>query len=452
MLLYRYYLQMIIRVLLITVTCMAFAITWVKTDNYVTLFNIGLLVIIQVVLLIYYLNKINRDLKHFLETIQNEDANLTFSRKWKYFKGIYQLMEEVNEKIQAVRESYAVQSRYFRTVVEHIQTGLVAFTQDGHIELMNQAAKRMLGIDAPGQIKSLDYCGENLKSVFLNLKPSENKSIKLNIGMRTTYLTLYCTVLDVGNRTIKIVTFHNIQSELDANEIESWQKLIRVLNHEIMNSIAPILSTLSTLSGYFSGSNKNAGLPDGYISDRIYKKTASGLEMMRERSEGLKQFAKKYKNLSQIEEPEYTVFSVKDLFNTCKLMIEDQLQNNKIQCTTTIVNNDFELVVDRKLFQQVLINLMKNAIESLSESDIENRKIELRAIQRSNNKISIQIIDNGKGIPNEMMDQIFVPFFTTKNNGSGIGLSLSKQILRKHGWTIGVISIPFQETTFTISN
>lgn len=448
----RFSLQIVLRVLLLTLSCLIFAFMWMKTDKFFALFNMGLVIALQVAFLIFYLNRINRDLKNFLATIQSEDANLTFSKKWKSFRNLYRLMEEINDKIQSLRAEYAVQVRYFRTVVEQIQTGLISFGMNGNIELMNQAAKRMLGVHTVKEFDALLYQDTPLRSVLFSLKPAENKLIRLNCGMELIFLSVYSTVLETGKEKLKIITFHNIRSELDEIESESWQKLIRVLNHEIMNSVAPIVSTISTLSGYFTDRSEHPLILNGKVNEPVYKKTVSGLELIRERSEGLKQFVDKYKSLGKIEEPEYSVFQVKDLFSSCQLLIHDQLEKNNITWIVMIDRNDFKMVADRKLFQQVLINLGRNAIESLSESDIIDRKIELKAYQGNHNKTIIQITDNGPGIPEEIIDQIFIPFYTTKTKGSGIGLSISRLILTRMGWSIHVTSVPFEKTTFTLSN
>jgi signal transduction histidine kinase len=361
-------------------------------------------------------------------------------------------MEDVNGKIQALRSEYAAQVRYFSTVVEHVQTGLVSFGPDKKVELMNQAAKRILGIRASRELETIPYGDESLHQFLSGLEPSDNRLIRLTIGMEQVFLSVQSTILGMGKIKRKIVSFHNIRSELDEHESESWQRLIHVLNHEIMNSVAPVLSTITTLSGYFREGSENPLVSGGTVNEAVYSKTVTGLELIRERSEGLRQFVDKYKNLYEIGAPEYSAFLVKDLFNSCQVLIQEHLKNEGISWNAMTSGSGMQLFADKKLFLQVLINLIKNAIEALSESGITDKTIELKAYTDIRKKHIITITDNGPGIPSEIADQVFIPFYTTKRNGSGIGLSLSKMILARMGWSIRMTSKPFERTTFVLEN
>lgn len=449
---YRFFLQIFVRVVLITLNCLLLAYVWAESDWFFTLVNLGALIVLQVILLIYYLNKMNSDMMHFLASIRSEDANLTFARKWKSFSDLYGLMEEINGRIQALRSEYAAQVRYFSTVVEYVQTGLISFGQDGQVELMNRAAKQILGIRAVGDLETIPFQDGSLRTFFSKLEPCRNKLIRLTCGMEQVFLSVHCTMLGLKKEKLKIISFQNIRSELDVNESESWQRLIRVLNHEIMNSVAPVLSTVTTLNAYFAEGSGNPLVSDGKVNEVIYRKTVTGLELIRDRSEGLRQFVEKYKNLYHIEGPEYAIFQVKDLFNSCLLLLRERLEAEGIALSIVTSRNDLQMVADRKLFQQVIINLVKNAVEALSGSDVTDKKIEMKAFTDNHNKHIIQVSDNGPGIPEEIADQVFIPFYSTKIHGSGIGLSLSRMILARMGWSVQMSSKPFLRTTFTLSD
>jgi nitrogen fixation/metabolism regulation signal transduction histidine kinase len=446
----RFYVNVVVRIILLTANCMVFAFAWYGTGNYFTLINLGLLILLQTILFIYYLNKTNRDLAYFFDSIRDEETGITFNRTKRKFKNIYSLMDEVNDRIKAMRAKYAAQDQYFKTIIEHIQTGLVSFGQDGKVDIMNSATKKMLGLKAIHKIDSFNKVEEGLGDVLAAISPSEKKLVCVHKNNEMVHLSLDCTVIKFIDKELKIITFHDITPELDKKELESWQKLIRILNHEIMNSLAPIVSTASTLTNFLSG--QNARDQDGSIRqwDRVLEKTIAGLSIINERSEGLKNFVENYRALNTLPQPVIVKFNVSELLKNCVLFFNDKFQSGHINCITEIAVSDMVLEADKSQIQQILLNLMNNAIESLAESETNNKTIRLKAFYHENGEAVLQVSDNGKGIPSEMVDQVFVPFFTTKEKGSGIGLSLSRQIMHLNGGTISVHSKPGHETVFTM--
>lgn len=449
---YRYfYVNTVLRVLLLAASCMLFAFAWFGKGEYFTLFNLGLLILLQIILFIYYVNKTNRDLALFFDSVKNEESGLFFNRTKRKFHSIYQSMDELNRQIQTMRMKSASQDQYFKAIVESIQTGVISFGQDGKVDLLNKAAKNMLGIKAAHKIDKLNECQQGLGDILYEIGPSEKRLFRVNLGNETALLSIDSTHLKLVDKELKIVTFHDINQELDKNEQESWRKLIRILNHEIMNSLAPIISTVTTLKDLLSV--KDAGelsLPD-QRRKYLFEKTISGLSIIHERSEGLKSFVENYKMLNTLPKPVITIFNILKLFNDCQRLLYETLQAFHIQCFSVTDVPDMELAADKSQVQQILLNLMKNAIESLAETTNENKVIRLKAFYNERGKKVIQISDNGKGIPPEHIDQIFVPFFTTKEKGSGIGLSLSRQIMHLHHGAMSVYSLPYEETVFTLS-
>jgi len=447
----HFYMNAVVRVLLLATSCMLFAFAWFGKGDYFTIFNLGLLILLQIILFIYYVNKTNRDLALFFDSVKNEESGLFFNRTKRKFHGIYQSMDEVNRQIHTMRMKYASQDQYFKTIVESIQTGLISFGQDGKVDLLNKAAKNMLGIKAAHKIGKLDEHQQGLGDILREIGPSEKRLFRANLGNETVLLSIDSTHLKLVDKELKIVTFHNINQELDRNEQESWRKLIRILNHEIMNSLAPIISTVTTLKDLLSVKDASElPLPD-QRRKYLFEKTLSGLSIIHERSEGLKSFVENYKMLNTLPQPVITTFNIQGLFNDCQRLLFETLQTCHIQCFSVTDIPDMELAADKSHIQQILLNLMKNAIESLSETANENKVIRLKAFYNEKGKKVMQISDNGKGIPPEHIDQIFVPFFTTKEKGSGIGLSLSRQIMHLHHGTLSVYSQPYRETVFTLT-
>jgi signal transduction histidine kinase len=309
----------------------------------------------------------------------------------------------------------------------------------------------MLGVNAVYRIESLNKIQPGLGDALKEIAPSEKRLIRVNAGNVTEHILASSTAIKLIDKRLKIITFHNIQQELDKKELESWQKLIRILNHEIMNSLAPIISTSSTLRGILL--NKNASGTDSTDQswNRVLEKTISGLSIIHERSEGLKSFVENYRTLYTLPKLVITKFPVQDLFNHCKLLIDEELGTRQINCTVEIIVQFMELSADKPRIEQILLNLLKNSMESLSETTTDNKIIHLKALFNDNGRAVIQVSDNGKGIPPDIIDQIFIPFFTTKERGTGIGLSLSRQIMHLHHGTLSAYSVPYHETVFTMT-
>jgi len=254
------------------------------------------------------------------------------------------------------------------------------------------------------------------------------------------------TELKFENDIIKLVSFQDITNELDKKELDSWQRLIRVLTHEIMNSISPITSLTSVISGYFKKKNEDKPVPLELIERQIVSKTLSGLNTIEETGKGLLDFVDKYRSLTSLPKPDFSKFSVGSLFRKCKLLMESYITDN-IKITVNVYPEDIALNADYAQIEQILINLIKNAAEALNGK--QSGTIHLKGFY-SDDAVLIQVEDNGIGISADIIEDIFVPFYTTKENGSGIGLSLSKQIMQNHNGTILVNSAPDNGSEFIL--
>jgi signal transduction histidine kinase len=253
-------------------------------------------------------------------------------------------------------------------------------------------------------------------------------------------------MLKTADRTLHLVSFQNIQPELDEKELESWQKLIRVLTHEIMNSMTPINTLVTTITRIYRNKETGELKKPEELQTPMIEKTVKGLDLIESRGQGLIHFVQNYRDVTRLPKPDFKVLNVRDMFQGIKLMFDEQLMQNGVTLTIDC-HPSLYINADGKLLEQVIINLVKNAIEAFE--DAPDPAITMSA-QSNNNQIIMEIADNGKGIPPDMLENIFVPFFTTKEKGSGIGLSLSRQIIRLHGGTMNVQSEPFSRTVFTI--
>jgi two-component system nitrogen regulation sensor histidine kinase NtrY len=445
----KFYFNIITRVILLTITCFAFFLIYFSVKDYLILVNIFLLIILQVYFIIHKLNKTNRDLTNFFAAVQNDDSSIIYQRLVpdRIYQDLYRSFDDINNRIRKLKIESITRNQYLQNVVDHVGIGLLSFDENENIDILNNAAKNMVKIPA---IRKLDRLGEidsSLPQLLRELKPGEQKLIKLRVEDELLQISAKASVFKMEESKIKLISLQNIKNELEEKELESWQKLIRILTHEIMNSISPISSTIKTIKEFLSTSSRKAK-PVSEIGQEIIDDSVKGLNIIEERSDGLVDFVEKFRSLTLLPKPIYRQLSIKELFENIKLLMAKELQENNILLEIEVLPESLALTADKKLVEQILINLINNSIQALN--GIKDRKIILKAFYGVNKNAVIQVIDNGTGISEENMERIFVPFFTTKHKGSGIGLSLSREIMRLHNGKIRVRSVAEKETAFTL--
>ncbi|MCG8310425.1 MAG: ATP-binding protein [Cytophagales bacterium] len=422
---------------------------WTLSRDYlvVTRFSLGVLWLFQIFFLIYYVNKTNRDLLLFLQSFEFKDDTLTFNKKKKLpFKPLYDEFNRIIENFRSVKLEKEMEHQYFQYSIKHVDTGLISFDQDGKIEVFNEAAKRLLKLEYAQNIQTLDRIKKGLTEQCMNLKPGEQDMVKLIRKREILSLSMRAAEFKMRHKHIKLISFQNIKNELDEQELDSWQKLIRVLTHEIINSVSPITLLSSTLVKIFESDGKPKRKNE--LDEEQIENALHGLQAIHKRSRGLSRFVESYKSLTKIPDPVIVEVKVEDLFYQILLLMEKITEGRNIEFDYNIEPRSLCVGADEKLIEQVLINLVKNAIES--GEGMNDLKIELRAKEEMG-KLKIEVADNGTGISPEVIDNIFVPFYTTKKEGSGIGLSLSRQILRKHGGNLEVVSAEGEGATFIVT-
>jgi len=443
--------SVILRVLAIVAN--AFLIMWlIFTTSYyfTTLLAVGI-AIYQVIILIQFVETTNTLLTNFLESLRYSDFSRTFEIKGLgySFDRLTESFSIVIDDFRKVREEKEQNYFYLETVVEHIGFGLISYREDGVVELINNSTKKLFKITSLKNLSELESFSSDLVAKLMAISNGESIMVKIQKQDTILQLAIFATEFKVADRLIRMATIKDIQNELEENEMESWQKLIRVLTHEIMNSITPIASITQTLNSMIKEvrSTYSKGIPDTVEMETI-DEIELAIETIHKRSTGLLHFVESYRDLTRIPAPKFSIFPVRTLFENVNGLMKNEMQNHNIQYITSTTPENLELSADEQLIEQVLINLLKNAIQALEKTG--NPRIELNAFIDLNGKITIQIIDNGQGILPEVLDKIFVPFFTTKPKGSGIGLSLSRQILRLHSGTLTAHSDPEVETVFTL--
>ena len=399
--------------------------------------------------LISYLNSTNKKIRFFFDSVRNDDSNLSFPAETRNaaLNDLYKSMNRVNHQIQQLKIENRQQEQYFRTLLEHLAAGIITYNDKGFILHANSSARKLLAIDVLTHLQQIERKDQKLFETINSIKPFERKLIAVSADGGEIQLSLKATSFKTNENELVILSIQDIKNELDEKEIESWMKLIRVLMHEIMNSITPITSLSESLSNIYS----SGGIPvlPEHVSVKTIATTLQGLNVIKEQGKGLMSFVESYRKLTRVPEPEKKLFKVADLMSRVQILYNSLDNIHKTDLSISSKKPDLEIFADQNLISQVLINLLKNALEA-NENNTEG-KIKIIASEDPCNHPEICVIDNGPGISEENLDEIFVPFFTTRQNGSGIGLSISRQIMRAHGGNLKVRSIPFKETAFCLS-
>lgn len=405
-----------------------------------------ILVIAQLIFLINYAESSFKKVRQFLDNIKQNNYATVYPVK---FDGTEtdDLHIEFNAILAKLKEDQAEKEanyQYFRSVFQHLSIGLITFEEDGQVQILNTAAKRMLNIEQLGHIEEIEDVNKELHFAIKNLRTGGSELIKIAHPDGIMQLSVYVIELVLRDVKFKLVSLQNIQSELEEKEMEAWQNLVRVLTHEIMNSIAPISSLASTIKGDIQSQlDKGGDIPVHDVEDYLM-----GIATIEKRSEGLIDFVSDFRSLAHIPVPKFSAIKINELFEQLATLFGHQIDELSIKCEKNIEPENLLLFADSSLIEQVLINIIQNAIHAVEES--EEKKISLRAFIDEAGKIIIEISDTGRGIEEEALNKIFIPFFTTKQKGSGIGLSLSKQIMRRHKGNIQVKSTIGSGTTFKL--
>ena len=400
----------------------------------------------QIKLLIEYLDRSNENIASFLDSIQFDDLSYSFKTA-SDDPAVKRLHEELNAAMLKLRNSRREKDSeflFFKNIVMHVGIGLIVFKEDGNIEIFNSAARKLLKINRVEKLNDLKDVSETLVHVFEKLKTGGRELVRLKIGEELVQLSAYAIELNLRGENVKLISVQNIQSELEEKEMEAWQNLVRVLTHEIMNSVTPI----SSLAGIVEEELKphvNDLHPLPLSKDQMADIHLS-LQTISKRSEGLIHFVKEFRSLTAIPKPRPTQINVRSLFDELTVLHKRDLADREIQLITSVYPEDLTLSADKNMVEQVLINLIRNAIQSFE--DQADKQVEMKAYVNEKSRAVISIKDNGTGIDPEAMEKIFIPFFTTKKTGSGIGLSLSRQIMRQHQGTLTVKSTVGKGTEF----
>jgi len=432
----RFEIRILLQLLLFAAT--AFVLAWaiLNPGLHFTVVYFAILLVLEGWLLFWAIRKNNRKVREFLlsvkygdESVLPDDKKLDRSQK-----ELYSILSDIARLYGKVKFDKESEHHYFLSTVKHVNIGLISFDENGKVDMVNDAFKRLFGIEEIRTTQKLDKIVPGLEHLVNDLKPGKSRLLKVVLNNELMQISMNASVFILQGKKVKLVSFQDIKSELQQEEIETWQKLIGILRHEIMNSIGPITSLSKTLKENFEEYQQEHPMEQGDFFDN----TNIGLSAIEKRSAGLMGFVETYRTLSKIPKPEFQQVSICDLMHMIGSLMEKEIQGNSIQLNIDCKTEDLKISIDEKLFSQVLINVLKNAIQALNGAGVG--KISIVVDQLEGDAILISIGDTGPGVPEEILDKIFLPFFTTKKDGSGIGLSISRQIMQMHGGSISIRS------------
>lgn len=434
--------QVIVRVALLVLAISLLA--WcLVLSYYLRSVYLGVAVIIIVVEFIWFVDRFNRDVRSFLISLEQRDFTTHYQPKGRSrtFDELYETLNRISGIFKRISIEKEVQFRYLEMLVTHLRIGILSMDESGEIHLTNQALKDLLQRSVIVNLRSFESLDRAFAEALREIRSGETRLVKVRVQNELLQLSIHASEFRLEDKYHKLISMQNIRNELDAREMEAWQKLIRVLTHEIMNSVSPITSLSETMHGLVrQNSDRLGGDAD------FYQTLDKGLGAIRARSQGLYNFTQSYRKLTGIPKLSLQKNNLRQIVERVRILMENKVTEKGITLKLGVA--DVPVIVDAELMEHVLINLVLNAIDALSQT--AGGIIEIRTFVNDKGTPCISVRDNGEGMDEATAEKIFIPFFTTRKDGSGIGLALTKQILQLHRADIHFTSALGQGTEFVI--
>jgi len=402
------------------------------------------------VVLLYRMVSLFRDILHdfndFVQALKYRDFSQHFSinRAPAHLRFFRRGFNDIVGGFKQLSQEKELQFQYLQNVLELVDTAILAFEPaTGEIYWINSQMKNLLSVPSIKNLKRLERQLPFLHQAFYQISPGGQSIIKVDIIHRPHKLLLTSNNFVTNGKQMKLIALQNVEEALDVTETEAWNKLLRVLTHEIMNSIAPISSLANTLQDRLSLLDTHQVLKAVDLKD-----LQDGMHTIRSRSDGLMRFSTSYRNLNKLGQINLSQFYVRDLFENLAALMQPGMTSKQIALDVILKNPNLKMEADQQLLEQVLINLLLNAIDAVKESS--DKRVTISGDKNQQGQIILKVKDSGKGMDEQIMERIFIPFFSTKKTGSGIGLSLCKQIMLLHKGNIQVKSAPEKGTSFRL--
>ena len=388
--------------------------------------------------------KFNSNVLFLLNALDNGDYSFHFSeaKLSRREKELNVMLNRIKEILVSARKEVIENEKFLSLIIESVSTGIIIMDEKGHVQTVNQSALNLMGLPVFTHINQLNNINETFPELFRNLRVGENPRIEVSNEREEMQVSLSLSEIVIKRGRMKVITLNNIGNELEAKEMESWIRLIRVMTHEIMNSIAPITSLSETLLTLHNTPENDSSEEDLRLN------TIEAFQTIHSTAKGLLSFVDSYRKFTAIPKPNIRSFEVKPLIDKILHLEEKCIKGKDIQVEVFETSEHTKWLADEKLITQVLVNLVKNAVEAIS--DTETKKIRISINHHADGKVQIEVSNTGNPIAKEVLPHIFIPFFTTKDYGTGIGLSISRYIMRLHGGKLTHATSAEGWTVFTV--
>ena len=436
-----------LRVAALAGTLTALAFLAALTHWYATMAICAAAAVTQAVLLARYAVRAGREIGRFLDAVAYDDTTISFTGLMRNsgFTDLGIAMARVTDQLRHSRAEREEQAQYLQTLVAHVPVALIAVDDTGEVRLLNMAARRLFG-SACSSVAEFARHGQAFAAGMESIKPGEGRIVPMERAGGTLQLKAGATDVVLKGARQRLISLQNIETELSAKELMAWQTVIRVMAHEVMNSLTPISSLAATARDNVAEALAHAA--PGDPGRAVLEDAAEALETLGRRSEGLLHFVQNHRRLTRQLAARVEVIPVRRVFTRLQRLLADELAARDIRIAVTVEPETLEVMADTDLLDQALINLLRNSIEALRDTPAAH--IELIATMQTGGRVSITVADNGPGIAAEEREKVFVPFYTTKRQGSGVGLTLVRQIAAVHGAAISIGETPGGGAAITI--
>ena len=386
----------------------------------------------------------NSNVLFLLNALDNGDYSFHFSeaKLSRREKELNVMLNRIKEILVSARKEVIENEKFLSLIIESVSTGIIIMDEKGHVQTVNQSALNLMGLPVFTHINQLNNINETFPELFRNLRVGENPRIEVSNEREEMQVTLSLSEIVIKRGRMKVITLNNIGNELEAKEMESWIRLIRVMTHEIMNSIAPVTSLSETLLTLHNTPENDSSEEDLRLN------TIEAFQTIHSTAKGLLSFVDSYRKFTAIPKPNIRSFEVKPLIDKILHLEEKCIKGKDIQVEVFETSEHTKWLADEKLITQVLVNLVKNAVEAITDTEI--KKIRISINHHADGKVQIEVSNTGNPIAKEVLPHIFIPFFTTKDYGTGIGLSISRYIMRLHGGKLTHATSAEGWTVFTV--
>jgi len=439
----RYTISVLLLIVLLVASSMGMA--WALFSARMHL-AVGFLVLVAAEALLLYslLTKTHKEILFFFKALENDDTSIRYSstKRNRFIDELNLYLNQLNQNFREMKVDHELREQYFNRILENLSSGLLVISKTGHINHINAEALSLFNVFKLTHVEALAAVDQRLFTCVSGIQANTRREFTLQnkeTGIKKV-LGLQCLEINLKGEDVRIVTIQDLSVEMERKEIDDWIRLIRVMSHEIMNSLAPITSISTSLKEEWSDRLEE------HTDPRI-DHTLKGLDAIAEQSEGLTTFFESYRVLSRIPDPVKKDFFLCAMFDKLETLLMHNPENEGIEIAFNCSDSSLKLHADEQMITQVMLNLIKNAAQALE--GIEHPAIFVEALQMDEDRIQLRVTDNGPGIPSDIADDIFLPFFTTRMKGTGVGLSYSRHVMNMNGGLIEFDSLP-ENTVFSL--